>query len=141
MINHSLFVISASTTRRVSWPTRCSQDGDDSDSSDAEWRQYLKLEADDETGDVAGTGGSVARASVIRRDATGDWATTSSDVATDDHRPMESTGRSDERQRTDTGPRTFPSPYSQPTSSVKHWTSASSAKSERHNDRNIWSVY
>jgi len=128
----------ASSAKRKTCPTRSSQDAiDQSDvGDDAEWRKYLKLEAEDELADEAAAGGgAAARASVIRRDGTGDRAASTSDVATEDHRrSTDATGNGDdERQRTVSGPRLLSRD-----SSV--WRD-SRAETERQIDRNAWLVF
>ena len=125
----------ASSAKRKTCPTRSSQDATDQSDigDDAEWRKYLKLEADDELADEAAAGGAAARASVIRRDGTGDRAASTSDVATEDRRSTDATGNGDERQRTVSGPRSLSRD-----SSV--WRD-SRAETERQIDRNAWLVF
>ena len=102
---------------------RSSEDVEESDTSDIEWRKYLKTEADDdEAADDSGAG-AAARAPVIRRDRAA-----TSDVATEERRSTDATENGEER------PRTVSGPLSRDSSSGAVWTT-SRTETERQSDR------
>jgi len=151
LIKYNTVYIATATTssaKRKTCPVRCTQDAAESDNSGAIWWKYLKFEeADDEVADDgAAEGGSTARAT------TGDWSPTSpADPVTEPLRSAdrEAIGRSEGRQRTDTGGMVAsPRPPSlsrdsKTTSSASTLWSTSSAlehETEPQNDRDMWLV-
>jgi len=136
-----------SSAKRKACPIRSSQDGDESDNGGADWRKYLKLEADDEVADRA----EADSAAVSRRgDVTGRWTASSTAGVAEECRSADATGKSDERRRSDVdmvpSSRSLSSPSlsrdSKATPSGTVWTSSATGDStEQQKNLNTWLVF
>lgn len=145
------FYVSAATSssgKRKAHPTKSSQEGVESDNSGADWRKYLKFEADDEVADRAEAGSATsASASVISR-----WNASSTAGVAEERRSADASGSTDNyRRRSDTV--TVPSSRSPlspslsrdskeaPSDTVWMTSSAADDDKERQNDRINWLVF
>jgi len=115
---------------------RSTQDGDEPANSGADWRKYLKLEADDEVAD--GPGATDIGASVIRRDPAGNWF----DTAAEDRRSADETGRSEDQPGSDAGTVPGLGSLSSRDSSGAAWATSSALReeTERQHDIKTWLV-